>query len=75
MLDLGYCTDNPVELLLQQNMNLAQERFSYRLFELRLKIKAEINHLIRDNNSAARLRKNLYMASIRTLRRMIPAHA
>lgn len=74
MLELGYRTDHPLELL-EQQQNLTQERFAYRLIELRLKLKAEVNHLIRDKNSAARLRKNLYMASLRSLRRLTSPHA
>jgi hypothetical protein len=75
MLELGYHTDHPLELLQQQSGNLLQEHFTYRLTELRFKIKAELNHLVRDKNSGARLRKNIYMSLIRTLRRLISFHA
>jgi hypothetical protein len=70
MQELGYCTDNPPELLLERRDDLTREHFSYRLTELRLKMKAEVNHLLKDKNSVARLRKNLYMTYIRTLRRI-----
>lgn len=75
MQELGYETDHPLELLQQQNSNLTQEHVTYRLTELWLKIKAELNHLVRDKNSGARLRKNIYMASIRILRRLTSSHA
>jgi hypothetical protein len=70
MQELSYRLDNPLELLLQKQSELTVEHFSYRLSELQLKMKAEIHHLIKDKNSAARLRKNLYMSYIRLLRRM-----
>jgi hypothetical protein len=75
MQELSYRLDNPLELLLQKQSELTVARFSYRLSELQLKIKAEINHLIKDKNSAARLRKNLYMSYIRLLRRMSTPNA
>jgi hypothetical protein len=75
MQELGYDCDNPEELLMQQHRSLTRERFSYRLSELGLKAKVELNHLVKDKNSGARLRKNLYMASIRTLRRLTASHA
>jgi hypothetical protein len=75
LLELGYCCDNPVELLIQKRKDLVQERFSYRLSELKLKMKAELNHLFKDKNSRARLRKNLYMTYIRSLRKLAQSHA
>jgi hypothetical protein len=73
MQELGYDTDQPVELLTQQR-SLTEERFSYRLTERMLKLKVEMDHVARDKNSAARLRKNLYMSFIRTLRRLTQPH-
>lgn len=74
MQELGYCTDHQPEQLVQFE-GLKQERFSYRLSEYALKARAEVNHLLRDKNSAARMRKNIYMTYIRTLRKLTQAHA
>lgn len=75
MQELGYYTEHSLELLQQQSRHLTQEHVTYRLTELWFKIKAELNHLVRDKNSGARLQKNIYMASIRILRRLTSSHA
>ncbi|MDD2366998.1 MAG: sulfotransferase [Desulfuromonadaceae bacterium] len=65
MQELGYQPDNLAELLLQNKGDLMREHFSYRLAEVWMKIKVESSHFIKDRNSVARLRKNLYMFYIR----------
>ncbi len=69
---LGY---NPVFPPEGQQTGLTQERFSYRFSESLLKLRAEVNHLFRDRNSAARIRKNLYLCCIAAMRRIAPPHA
>ena len=69
---LGY---NPVFPPEGELAGLNQERFSYRLSESLLKLRAEVNHLFRDRNSAARIRKNLYLCCIATVRRIVSARA
>lgn len=70
--ELGYQPDNRPEYLLQVREGLSSERISYRLTELYLKLQTEINHLLKDKNSKARIRKNLYLAYIRYLRKLTP---
>jgi hypothetical protein len=53
---------------------LTRERVSYRVTESLLKIRAEANHLLRDKNSLARVKKNLYLRSIALLRLVTPPH-
>jgi hypothetical protein len=74
MLELGYHPDHSLELLVMQQSGLTRERFLYRLSEFRLKMKAEVRHVIKDNNSSARLKKNLYMTFIRIHRRLAMSH-
>ncbi|MDA8428455.1 MAG: sulfotransferase [Geobacteraceae bacterium] len=69
---LGYNPDFPPD---GQQAGLTDERFSYRLSESLLKLRAEVNHLFRDRNSAARIRKNLYLCCIAAVRRIAPPHA
>lgn len=69
---LGYNAVFPPE---GQQTGLTQERFSYRFSESLLKLRAEVNHLFRDRNSAARIRKNLYLCCIAAMRRIAPPHA
>jgi hypothetical protein len=73
--ELGYPLTLPREELLSLCDGVLREKISYKLSELFLKTKAELNHLHKDNNSLARLRKNLYMSSIRALRTMSIPHA
>lgn len=75
MLTLGYVPDNTESRLEEQRGYLLQDRPQYRFAELRLKIKAEVNHLIKDRNSGSRVQKNLYMASIGALRRLTRRYA
>ncbi len=70
--ELGYSLLYPLD---QAHAVLTRERVTYRLTESLLKLRAEINHLLRDRNSLARIRKNLYMTSIATLRRIGRPHA
>lgn len=72
MRELGYAALYPSGLT---DTGLTRERPHYRLTESVLKLKAEVTHLLRDRNSAARIRKNLYMSTITTLRRMTRPHA
>lgn len=74
LLELGYPLIHPHEELKALPHEMLREKSGYRMTEWRLKLKAEINHLLKDTNSVARLRKNLYMTSIRTLRRMTVPH-
>lgn len=68
---LGYATVNSPECLLQAKNELSQERPEYRLSELSMKLMTETLHLLRDRNSTARIKKNLYMAYLRNLRRLV----
>lgn len=70
MLELGYQTENSMELIHEKRNELTQEHFSYKITELKLKIRAEVHHLLKDKNSIARLRKNLYMTRTSLLRKM-----
>ncbi|GAM09270.1 sulfotransferase domain protein [Geobacter sp. OR-1] len=75
MLELGYEPTCQLEQLMQKHKEMMQERLAYRLEELTLKLRAELNHLLRDKNSFARIRKNLYIEFIGILRRLTPSHA
>jgi len=68
--ELGYPLTLPHDELKALSVELLCEKTGYKVTEWQLKLRAEINHLLKDTNSLARLRKNLYMTSIRTLRRM-----
>ena len=70
MAELGYQPDSQAEYLLQVRESLATERTIYRLTEFYLKLKAETIHLFKDRNSAARIRKTLYMTFIKILRKL-----
>ncbi|MFA7403199.1 MAG: sulfotransferase [Pelobacteraceae bacterium] len=74
LLELGYPLTHSLDELKALPVDILQEKAGYKVTELRLKLKAEINHLLKDTNSVARLRKNLYMTSIHTLRRMTVPH-
>lgn len=66
----GYQTVNSPEYLLQVKELLGRERPAYRLAELGMKLKCELTHLVRDKNSVARIKKNLYLLYIRSLRKL-----
>jgi hypothetical protein len=72
--ELGYELLNAPALQADQRAALLQERFCYRLSEIGLKLKAEVRHLLKDRNSLARLRKNLYVATLRIWPRLL-SHA
>lgn len=69
MQELGYPLTLPLERLVQTDKGVIAERPAYRLVEYTRKLKTEALHLLRDRNSAARWRKNLYLSYISTLRR------
>jgi len=73
MQQLGYEPVNSPEYLLQVKDELAQERLAYRLTELALKLRTEMHHLLHDRNSTARMKKSLYMAYVKNLRKLIPS--
>jgi hypothetical protein len=66
---LGYPLVNDPEQLMQKRAKLGQERLSYRLAELAQKIRIETRHLLKDKNSAARIRKNCFMTALRLKRK------
>jgi len=70
---LGYELVNSPEYLLQVKDDLAQERLAYRLTELAMKLRTEMHHLLHDSNSTARIKKSLYMAYVKNLRKLIPS--
>jgi hypothetical protein len=72
---LGYSLTHARTELASRHEAMMQEQPAYRRTEAFLKLKAETNHLFKDKNSVARLRKNLYMTYIRTLRRLTKPHA
>lgn len=73
--ELGYATTHPRKELESRHDEMMREKPEYGRSELLLKLKAEANHLLSDKNSVARLRKNLYMTYIRTLRKLTQLHA
>jgi hypothetical protein len=75
MEELNYQPDHPLEQLMRSREDMIQERFYYRLTECWLKLKAELNHLLKDRNSLTRLKKNLFMTTVATLRRFASCHA
>jgi Sulfotransferase family len=70
--ELGYQLVNPTESLLQAREELTIERASYLLTELFMMLKTETNHLLRDRNSRARIRKILFMKYLGIVRRLVP---
>jgi hypothetical protein len=72
--ELGYPLTHPRDELKALPVDMLEEKSGYKMTEWRLKLKAEINHLLKDTNSVARLHKTLYLTSIRTLRRMSVPH-
>ncbi|NVN98075.1 MAG: sulfotransferase [Geobacteraceae bacterium] len=68
--ELDYAPANSAEYLLQMNDKLTVEKTEYQLFELSMKMKTELRHLLRDKNSAARIKKNLYMAYLANIRKL-----
>lgn len=74
MAALGYELDNSMELL-GHHHSMKFERFSYRLTEYRLKLKAEANHFFHDRNSRARLKKHLFITLVGAFRRVGRRHA
>lgn len=66
--ELGYQTLNSTEYLLQVKELLGRERTAYWLAELGMKLQCELTHLVRDKNSVARIKKNLYLSYVRYLR-------
>lgn len=75
MTELGYQLTNPVEELLKLYTEMLREKRSYKMTEFFLKLKAEINHLIKDKNSGARLRKNFYMTWLHAVRKLTQPNA
>jgi hypothetical protein len=67
--DLGYPLVNSPERLLAAGP--VKERVAYHFYEYMQKLRVETIHLIRDRNSAARIRKNLFMAWLRWSRKLI----
>jgi hypothetical protein len=72
---LDYSLTHPRQDLIALHDSMMREKLKFRWTEYSLKWKAEINHLFKDKNSVARMRKNLYMTSIRALRRITTPHA
>lgn len=68
---LGYATFNSPECLLQVKPELAREKLKYLLSELSMKLATETLHLLRDKNSVARIKRNLYMACLKNFRRLL----
>lgn len=68
--ELGYQTVHATEYLLQAKELLGRERPAYRFAELGMKLKCELNHLLNDKNSVARIKKNLFLAYICYLRKL-----
>jgi hypothetical protein len=73
--ELGYALTHPLEQLMQRGEEMNEERSSYRLAESTRKVRAEVNHLLRDKNSLARWRKTFYLKGISILRKLTPPHA
>jgi len=67
--ELGYQLVNKPEQLMQKRELLGRERPAYRLDEFIQKTRVEARHLLKDRNSAARIRKNCYMFSLRIRRK------
>lgn len=65
---LGYELASDPEQLLQRRTELSRERPVYRLTELLQKIRVESRHLLKDQNSAARIRRNCYLTALRLRR-------
>jgi hypothetical protein len=72
MRELGYVPEFPANTAYG---DLTRERFSYRVSEGLLKARVEATHLLRDKNSAARIRKTLFIRAIGALRRLASHHA
>lgn len=68
LLQLAYPLTNKAEQLMQMRDQLAQERPAYRAAELAREIMIEARHLLKDRNSFARIRKNIFMTFIRLTR-------
>jgi hypothetical protein len=72
---LGYRLSSPLQSLQELHDGMMQPRLAYRLSDMLMYFRAELRHLAHDRNSARRLKKNLYMTSIRIIRRLSPKHA
>lgn len=66
---LGYGLVNQSEQLLHAAKDLARERFTYRVKEWAMKLRTETDHLLKDRNSGARIRKNLFMTYLAVTRK------
>ena len=73
--ELDYPLTHSREELESRHAEMICEQPAYKTAELLLKLRAEANHLLKDKNSIARLRKNSYMTCISTLRKLTQPNA
>jgi hypothetical protein len=73
--ELGYCLTHSLETLQARHEEMIRPRISYRLNEALLSFRAEVQHLLKDRNSKARLKKIIFMKYLHLKRRGLSSHA